>query len=144
MGDDEEEYYADFTSKKNQVLLFARGQTITTQDVLIFYPDCIYKQTAAAKILNRLTVKGMLKRTKILHKEGMYYQYELTKTGEKKCKWIKKHIIKPDDKTVFYKTKKEAKEKKDDDEKVYFLLGKDYYNRVPVEWKKQDWSDISS
>lgn len=141
--DDEEKYIADFTSKKNQVLLFARDGVINAKDIVVFFPDSICVGTATAKILNRLTVKGMLKRTKVYHTRGMYCQYELTKTGEKKCKWIDKHIIDPDNGTVFYKTRSEAKEEKEDDEKVYFLLGEGYYNRVPVEWKKQDWSDVS-
>lgn len=142
----EEKYYADFTSKKNQVLLFARDRIVTAKDILEFYPDSPDPRIPASMILDRLSTKGMLKRTQvnIPIKGSMYYQYELTKTGEKKCIWVEDHIVEPDNETVFYNTRKDAEEKKSYDEKVFFLLEKGYYNRVPVEWKKQDWSERSS
>ncbi len=145
MGEDEK-YSADYTSKQNQVLIFAINRIITAKDILDFYPDSPDPRIAASMILNRLATKGMLKRTQvnIPVKGSMYYQYELTKTGEKKCIWVEDHIVETDDETVFYNTRKDAEEKKSYDEKAFFLFGKGYYNRVPVEWKKQDWSERSS
>lgn len=138
----DDKYYADYTSKKNQVLLFARNKTIIAKDIVNFFPDSPDPRIPASMILNRLAVRGMLKRTQINipSNGGMYYIYELTKTGEKKCIWIEDHIVEPDDETVFYETKEDAKEERDDDENTYFFLKKGYYNRVPIPRKKQDWS----
>ena len=77
----------------NQVLLAAEKKSITATDTMQILDNV--SRSYAMKVLEKLRNKGHLTREQknIPETGGRYFEYEITKTGIKKCDWMRKQGV---------------------------------------------------